>query len=51
MVDDKRNLQKMKPGGICCIIAPNTSGEHKMPLDCYRFFLMDLLHWQNGQDF
>lgn len=29
---------KMKPGGICCIIAPNTSGEHKAPKDCYRYF-------------
>ncbi len=34
----KEIYKKMKPGGICCIIAPNTSGEHKMPLDCYRFF-------------
>lgn len=34
----KEIYKKMKPGGLCCIIAPNTSGEHKMPLDCYRFF-------------
>jgi SAM-dependent methyltransferase len=28
----------LKPGGLCCIIAPSTGPEHKYPVDCWRFF-------------
>jgi len=28
----------MKPGGICCIIAPSGGPEHRYPVDCYRFY-------------
>ena len=28
----------LKPGGLCCIIAPSGGPEHKYPLDCWRFF-------------
>ena len=28
----------MKPGGICCIIAPSAGFEHRYPLDCFRFY-------------
>jgi len=34
----KEIYKKIKPGGLCCIIAPNTSGEHRVPKDCYRYF-------------
>lgn len=27
----------LKPGGLCCMIAPSKGREHKHPLDCYRF--------------
>ena len=27
-----------KKGGIICIIAPNGFGEHRYPVDCWRFF-------------
>lgn len=27
----------LKPGGICCIIAPSAGPVHKNPYDCYRF--------------
>lgn len=26
----------LKPGGMCCIIAPATGNEHRFPLDCWR---------------
>lgn len=26
----------LKPGGLCCIIAPATGSEHRFPLDCWR---------------
>ena len=26
----------LKPGGLCCIIAPATGNEHRFPLDCWR---------------
>ena len=29
---------KLKQGGIACIHAPNTIGEHRYPVDCYRYF-------------
>lgn len=28
----------MKPGGICCIIAPSSGPEHRYPVDCWRFY-------------
>ena len=28
----------LKPGGLCCIIAPSGGPEHKYPLDCWRFY-------------
>jgi len=28
----------LKPGGICCILAPSSGPEHRYPLDCWRFF-------------
>lgn len=37
----------LKPGGICCIIAPSSGPEHRYPADCWRFFPdgMDALAW------
>ena len=28
----------LKPGGICCIIAPSSGPQHRYPVDCWRFF-------------
>lgn len=28
----------MKPGGLCCIIAPSSGMEHKYPIDCWRIY-------------
>ena len=28
----------LKPGGICCILAPSSGPEHRYPLDCWRFY-------------
>ncbi|MBF0219648.1 MAG: methyltransferase domain-containing protein [Gammaproteobacteria bacterium] len=28
----------LKPGGLCCIIAPSGGYEHRYPLDCWRFY-------------
>ncbi len=28
----------LKPGGLCCIIAPSAGPEHRYPVDCWRFF-------------
>ena len=28
----------LKPGGICCIIAPSGGHEHRYPVDCWRFY-------------
>jgi SAM-dependent methyltransferase len=28
----------LKKGGLLCVIAPNGFGEHRFPVDCYRFF-------------
>jgi SAM-dependent methyltransferase len=28
----------LKPGGICCILAPSGGPEHRYPLDCWRFY-------------
>ncbi|MGN0247298.1 MAG: methyltransferase domain-containing protein [Lachnospiraceae bacterium] len=34
----KEIYKKLKPGGIICLIAPNSLHEHKYPKDCYRYF-------------
>jgi len=28
----------LKPGGLCCIIAPSGGHEHRYPVDCWRFY-------------
>lgn len=28
----------LRPGGICCIIAPSSGPEHRYPVDCWRFY-------------
>lgn len=28
----------LRPGGICCIIAPSGGPEHRYPVDCWRFY-------------
>jgi len=28
----------LKPGGVCCIIAPSGGFEHRYPVDCWRFY-------------
>jgi SAM-dependent methyltransferase len=28
----------LKPGGICCILAPSGGREHRYPVDCWRFY-------------
>lgn len=28
----------LRPGGICCIIAPSSGYEHRYPVDCWRFY-------------
>ena len=28
----------LKPGGLCCLIAPSSGPEHKYPVDCWRFY-------------
>ncbi len=28
----------LKPGGLCCIIAPSAGVEYKYPVDCWRFY-------------
>lgn len=28
----------LKPGGLCCIIAPSGGTEHRYPVDCWRFY-------------
>ncbi len=28
----------LKPGGLCCIIAPSSGFEHRYPVDCWRFY-------------
>lgn len=28
----------LKPGGICCILAPSSGPEHCYPFDCWRFY-------------
>lgn len=28
----------LKPGGLCCLIAPSGGYEHRYPVDCWRFY-------------
>ena len=28
----------LKPGGVCCMIAPSGGPEHRYPVDCWRFY-------------
>lgn len=28
----------LRPGGICCILAPSGGPEHRYPMDCWRFY-------------
>lgn len=28
----------LKPGGLCCLIAPSGGPEHRFPVDCWRFY-------------
>ncbi len=28
----------LKPGGLCCLLAPSNGYEHRYPVDCYRFY-------------
>ncbi len=28
----------LKPGGICCLVAPSGGPEHRYPVDCWRFY-------------
>jgi SAM-dependent methyltransferase len=28
----------LKPGGMCCLIAPSNGVEHKYPVDCWRYY-------------
>lgn len=34
----KEFLSAMKPGGVCCIIAPHTFEYHEFPVDCFRYW-------------
>lgn len=38
----------LKPGGLCCIIAPSSGPEHRYPVDCWRVYpdgLRALARW------
>lgn len=38
----------LKPGGMCCILAPSSGPEHRYPLDCWRYYpdgLVSLAHY------
>lgn len=28
----------LKPGGLCCLVAPSGGPEHRYPVDCWRFY-------------
>lgn len=28
----------MRPGGVCCLVAPSSGFEHRYPVDCWRFY-------------
>ena len=31
-------VRVLKPGGVCCLVAPSGGPEHRYPLDCWRFY-------------
>jgi SAM-dependent methyltransferase len=31
-------VRVLKPGGLCCILAPSCGPEHRYPCDCWRFY-------------
>jgi len=38
----------LKPGGLCCLIAPSGGPEHRYPVDCWRFYcdgMRALMHY------
>lgn len=38
----------LRPGGLCCLVAPSAGPEHRFPLDCWRFYadgMASLAHW------
>lgn len=38
----------LRPGGLCCLIAPSSGPEHRYPVDCWRFYadgMAALAHW------
>jgi SAM-dependent methyltransferase len=38
----------LRPGGICCILAPSSGPEHRYPFDCWRFYpdgMVSLAHF------
>ena len=38
----------LKPGGICCVLAPSSGPEHRYPMDCWRFYpdgMVSLAHF------
>lgn len=42
--------KKLKEDGIICVIAPNSIGEHRYPIDCWRFYsdgMRALASWCN----
>lgn len=37
--DSMREIARaLKPGGLCCILAPSAAPEHRHPVDCWRFY-------------
>lgn len=40
----KEVARVLKPGGLCCIIGPNTFKQHRYPVDCWRI-------WPDGMRF
>ncbi len=34
----KEIFRVLKPGGLCCIIAPSSGVEHNYPIDCWRIY-------------
>jgi SAM-dependent methyltransferase len=30
--------KKLRPGGLCCLVAPSRGTEHRYPTDCWRFY-------------
>lgn len=40
--------RSLKPGGLCCILAPSSGPEHRFPVDCWRVYpdgLRALARW------